>query len=104
MRRNSDITSISGAGCETSGLSVAAGARFGGVALALRAVDDVRTEPGGPAAPGSVGEYYWGGLAGTYFWIDPKEKLIAIFMIQAPSQQPYYPSVVRMMVNQAVVD
>jgi len=64
----------------------------------------VRTEAGGPASPGSVGEYYWGGLAGTYFWIDPKEKLIAIFMIQAPSQQPYYPSILKMMVNQALVD
>jgi CubicO group peptidase (beta-lactamase class C family) len=64
----------------------------------------VRTEPGGPASPGSVGEYYWGGFAGTHFWIDPKEKLIAVFMIQAPSQQPYYPSLIRMLVNQAVVD
>jgi len=64
----------------------------------------VRTEPGGPASPGSVGEYYWGGFAGTYFWIDPKEKLIAIFMIQAPSQQAYYPSLLKMLVDQAVVD
>jgi CubicO group peptidase (beta-lactamase class C family) len=64
----------------------------------------VRTEAGGPAAPGSVGEYYWGGLAGTHFWVDPKEKLIAVFMIQAPSQQAYYPSILKMMVHQAVVD
>ena len=64
----------------------------------------VRTEPGGAAMPGSVGEYYWGGFAGTYFWIDPREKLIAIFMIQAPSQQPYYPSLLKMMVHQAVAD
>ena len=56
------------------------------------------------AAPGSPGEYSWGGWAGTYFWVDPKEKLIAIFMIQAPSQQPYYPGLIRMMVDQAVVD
>ncbi len=64
----------------------------------------VRKEIGGPAMPGSPGDYYWGGLAGTYFWIDPKEKLIAIFMIQAPSQQPYYPAVIRMLVEQAIVD
>ena len=64
----------------------------------------VRKEPGGPAMPGSIGDYYWGGLAGTYFWIDPREKLIAVFMIQAPSQQPYYPSVIRMLVEQAIVD
>jgi CubicO group peptidase (beta-lactamase class C family) len=64
----------------------------------------VRKETGGPAAPGSPGEYSWGGWAGTYFWVDPKEKMIAIFMIQAPSQQPYYPGLVRMMIDQAIVD
>jgi CubicO group peptidase (beta-lactamase class C family) len=64
----------------------------------------VRKEVGGPAAPGSPGEYSWGGWAGTYFWVDPQEKLIAIFMIQAPSQQPYYPGLVRMLIDQAIVD
>jgi CubicO group peptidase (beta-lactamase class C family) len=32
--------------------------------------------------PGSVGNYSWGGAASTYFWIDPKEELICIFMTQ----------------------
>ncbi|MDO8432816.1 MAG: serine hydrolase domain-containing protein [Candidatus Binatus sp.] len=32
--------------------------------------------------PGSVGDYSWGGAASTYFWIDPKEDLITIFMAQ----------------------
>jgi CubicO group peptidase (beta-lactamase class C family) len=31
---------------------------------------------------GSPGEYYWGGLFSTYFFIDPAEQLIAIFMTQ----------------------
>ena len=31
---------------------------------------------------GSDGEYYWGGAAGTIFWIDPEEELIGIVMIQ----------------------
>lgn len=30
----------------------------------------------------SKGEYYWGGAAGTIFWIDPVEDLISIVMIQ----------------------
>jgi CubicO group peptidase (beta-lactamase class C family) len=30
----------------------------------------------------SVGTFYWGGLHGTAFWIDPEEDLIGIFMIQ----------------------
>jgi len=36
--------------------------------------------------PGSPGTYSWGGMASTYFWIDPVEDLIAIQMTQlAPS-------------------
>ena len=31
---------------------------------------------------GSAGEYGWGGAASTAFWIDPKEDLIVIFMVQ----------------------
>ena len=30
----------------------------------------------------SAGEYYWGGAAGTWFWIDPVEDLIVVGMIQ----------------------
>jgi CubicO group peptidase (beta-lactamase class C family) len=30
----------------------------------------------------SVGEYNWGGAAGTKFWIDPKEEFIGIYMVQ----------------------
>ena len=32
--------------------------------------------------PGSIGDYFWGGAASTYFWIDPREDLITIFMTQ----------------------
>ena len=31
---------------------------------------------------GSVGEYSWGGAAGTVFWVDPVEDLVVISMIQ----------------------
>ena len=31
---------------------------------------------------GSLGEYNWGGLAGTIFWIDPVEDMIGLYMIQ----------------------
>ena len=31
---------------------------------------------------GSEGEYGWGGAAGTRFWIEPRGRLIGIFMIQ----------------------
>jgi CubicO group peptidase (beta-lactamase class C family) len=45
----------------------------------------VRTAEGHNPLPGSVGTYYWTGAWGTTFWVDPKEKLIAIQMIQTPA-------------------
>lgn len=42
----------------------------------------VRKTLGGTATLGSVGEYGWGGAYGTYFWIDPKEQMVGILMIQ----------------------
>ena len=32
--------------------------------------------------PGSDGDFSWGGMASTYFWIDPREQLIVVFMTQ----------------------
>ncbi|QQP90124.1 hypothetical protein IGS68_02305 [Skermanella sp. TT6] len=36
-------------------------------------------------APGSKGDATWFGVTGTTFVIDPREKLVAILMAQAPS-------------------
>jgi CubicO group peptidase (beta-lactamase class C family) len=44
---------------------------------------EVRTAVGDSAQPGTVGEYGWSGAAGSTFWVDPKEQLYAIYMIQA---------------------
>jgi len=51
----------------------------------------VRTAAGHNPLPGSIGNYYWTGAWGTTFWVDPAEKLIAIQMIQTPSESggPY---------------
>ncbi|WP_066769434.1 serine hydrolase domain-containing protein [Sphingobium sp. CCH11-B1] len=47
------------------------------------------------------GEYYWGGVFSTYFWIDPVQRLIGIFMTQhLPSST--YP--VRARLRQGVAD
>ncbi|HTM47734.1 MAG TPA: serine hydrolase domain-containing protein [Bryobacteraceae bacterium] len=42
----------------------------------------VREQVGQSATLGSAGEYGWGGAYGTYFWVDPKEQMIGILMIQ----------------------
>jgi len=44
---------------------------------------EVRQRVGDTLQPGSVGEYGWSGAAGTTFWVDPKEQLFAIYMVQA---------------------
>ena len=31
---------------------------------------------------GSPGIYGWSGIYGTVFWVDPKEKLVAIMLVQ----------------------
>ncbi len=35
--------------------------------------------------PGSVGEFGWGGAAKTYYWVDPVEQVVALFMTQSLS-------------------
>ena len=40
------------------------------------------TDPAAGGVMGSVGEFNWGGAAGTVFWIDPVEELVVVGMIQ----------------------
>jgi CubicO group peptidase (beta-lactamase class C family) len=63
----------------------------------------VRHEQGRARFPGSIGDFYWGGIAGTAFWIDPKEDLLAILLIQAPGQRRHYRHLFRSLVYAALV-
>ena len=62
----------------------------------------VRTATGISAVPGSAGVYYWGGIAGTSFFVDPKLDMFAILMIQAPNQRDYYRPLFRSLVYAAL--
>ena len=64
----------------------------------------VRTAKGIAPTPGSPGMYYWGGIAGTTFFVDPAEELFAILMIQAPNQREFYRPLFRDMVYAMLVD
>jgi CubicO group peptidase (beta-lactamase class C family) len=64
----------------------------------------VRTAAGMAPFPGSVGNYYWSGAAGTSFWVDPAERLYAVLMIQAPVQREHYRLLFRDLVYAAVTD
>ena len=53
----------------------------------------------------SVGEYAWGGLASTAFYVDPVEEITAMFFTQLmPSSTYPIRSQLRTLVNQALVD
>ena len=54
----------------------------------------------------SVGEYYWGGAAGTWFWIDPAEDLIFVGMIQQRGGQrrPNVRSISHRLTYQAIIE
>jgi CubicO group peptidase (beta-lactamase class C family) len=64
----------------------------------------VRLHTGIAHVPGSIGQYFWGGLAGTTFWIDPAEQLFALMLIQAPGLRDYYCTLFRDLVYAAVDD
>jgi CubicO group peptidase (beta-lactamase class C family) len=65
----------------------------------------VRNQPGRNPLPGSPGEFFWQGLYGTAFWVDPKEKLVAVLMMQLPAAQArHYRSLFRNLVYQALMD
>ncbi len=51
-----------------------------GLGLAVRLAD------GGASVPGSRGDCFWSGTAGTSFWIDPARRLAVVFMAQAPGE------------------
>lgn len=63
----------------------------------------VRLERGRSMVPGSVGDFYWGGATGPYFWVDPQEQLVAVMMLQVADIQlrTHYRSLLRNLVYQA---
>jgi CubicO group peptidase (beta-lactamase class C family) len=65
----------------------------------------VRQGAGVAGVPGSPGEFMWAGYAGTYFWVDPKEELVGVYMSQAPSTaRAYYRKLVKQLVYAAIVN
>lgn len=64
----------------------------------------VRKTLGVATVPGSVGTYFWGGMAGTTFFVDPAQDLFAMLMLQAPNQREYFRMLFRDLVYAALVD
>jgi CubicO group peptidase (beta-lactamase class C family) len=53
---------------------------------------------------GSEGVYFWGGAFNTHFFIDPKEKIVAVFMTQVAAFSWEYHNKLQQLVYQALVD
>jgi CubicO group peptidase (beta-lactamase class C family) len=65
----------------------------------------VVVDPAEAKVAGSAGEFSWGGLASTAFWVDPVERITAHFYTQlVPSSTYPVRSELRQLVYQALVD
>ena len=71
-----------------------------GFGLGSRVMMDVAASSG----PGSVGEYGWAGAAKTYYWVDPAEDLVGLFMAQYMTGVELPERALRSLVYQAIDD
>ncbi len=63
----------------------------------------VRKGDGIAGVPGSAGEFMWAGAAGTFFWVDPREDMVVVMMMQSPGPtRPYYRRLIKALVYQAM--
>ena len=80
-----------------------AGRRGGGYGFGLGYAVHVDQARSGSAA--SLGEYNWGGAAGTKFWIDPEEEMIGVYMVQIlPHSGLRYGNTFKQLSYQAIAD
>lgn len=65
----------------------------------------VRRSNGISAMSGTAGDYYWSGVFGTYFWIDPAEELACVVMAAAPGEMRLrFRQLSRALIYQAIRD
>lgn len=64
----------------------------------------VNTNPVGTGVLGSLGEYSWGGAAGTVFWVDPVEEMVVVGMIQLMGSPWPLRQELRVLANQAITE
>ncbi len=81
-------------------ISMGFGQRGAGFGLGFGLVVD----PGRAGEISSAGEYNWGGLAGTRFWVDPEEELIGIFMVQSVPHRTRLAGDFKVLAYQALVE
>lgn len=65
----------------------------------------VRTALGRNPAPGSVGDFYWAGGSGAYFWVDRQENIVVVAATVQPQAdiKIRYRQLARQLVYQALI-
>lgn len=101
MRMNHLPSAIAGGGGSGEQPNLV-GDRLGGFGFGLGfgTVEDTT----GQGVIGSAGSYYWGGAAGTVFWIDPVEDIVVVSMMQLMGGWPSYRPDLRVATYQAIID
>lgn len=99
MTANHLPSTVSGAG---SGENPLSGAETRGFGFGLGF--GVNTNPVGSGVLGSLGEYSWGGAAGTVFWVDPVEEMVVIGMIQLMGSPWPLRQELKVLANQAITE
>ena len=64
----------------------------------------VRKTLGETPYAGSAGNHQWGGYAGTFYWVDPKEDMIGMMLFQAPGPRMHYRRTFKNLVYSAIID
>lgn len=101
MRANHLPASIAGSGGSGEQPTLGGGGLGGfGFGLGFGIVTDTAAN----GAMGSAGQYFWGGAAGTVFWIDPVEDIVVVSMMQLMGGWPSYRPDLRVATYQALIE
>ena len=64
----------------------------------------VRVEPSSQAPASRVGEYGWGGMASTHFWISPRDKIAVVVLTQHIPYSGRAENAVKPIIYDAILD
>jgi len=64
----------------------------------------VRVDTANVDFPANVGEFCKGGAAGTMYWVDPEEDLVAVLMMSTPTLGKHYRELIQSMIYHAIVE
>jgi CubicO group peptidase (beta-lactamase class C family) len=63
----------------------------------------VRVAEGLAPTAGAVGDYFWGGVAGTAFVVSPAQDMFAVMMVQAPEYREHFRNLFRNLLGAALL-